>query len=323
VTLTWDVADPESPVTSTGCEPLTVSVDQPKTTYTCRASSGGGVTERTVTIGRDATPPTLDVTTAPDAPDGTNGWFVSTPTLNFACDDATSGVVGECPPTVQPDEGVSTTTRTISDHAGNSTEASLETKVDLTDPTVTCDDLVTYLLHQNGTLVGADITDTPSGPVHAREVLAVGTGTVGDQTATVTGTDLAGRTGSDVCDYRVVYGFSGFQPPVNGSAGAVNVVKAGKVVPLKWLLADAAGAPVTTLGSVQVSSVSHSCTATAGGVQDPVDETPVGGSGLQNFGDGSYQYNWRTPTSYAASCRIVRLDLGDDLLRTVEFRFTA
>ena len=126
-------------------------------------------------------------------------------------------------------------------------------KVDLTNPTVTCDDRVTYLLHQTGTLVGADVTDTPSGPVRAREVRAVDTGTVGDQTATVTGTDLAGRTGSDVCDYRVVYGFSGFQSPVNGSAGAVNVVKAGKVVPLKWLLADAAGVPVTTLGSVHVS----------------------------------------------------------------------
>ena len=62
---------------------------------------------------------------------------------------------------------------------------------------------------------------------------------------------MAGRHSSDVCDYRVVYGFSGFQPPVNGSPAAVNVVKAGKVVPLKWLLADAAGIPVTTLGSAQ------------------------------------------------------------------------
>ena len=58
-------------------------------------------------------------------------------------------------------------------------------------------------------------------------------------------------------------------------------------------------------------------------MQDPVDETAAGGSGLQNFGDGSYQYNWRTPTPYAGTCRTVRLDLADDLLRTVEFRFTA
>jgi hypothetical protein len=120
----------------------------------------------------------------------------------------------------------------------------------------------------------------------------------------------------------VVYGFSGFQPPVNRSAGAVNVVKTGKVVPLKWLLADATGVPVTTLGAAQVSSVGHTCGDPAGGVKDPVAETAVGGSGVQNSGDGSYQVNWRPPTSYAGSCRTVRLDLGDDLLRTVEFRFT-
>jgi hypothetical protein len=323
VTATWEAADPESPVTTVGCEPLSVTADQPKTTYTCTATSGGGVTVDKVEIGRDATPPLVTASIDPTAPDGTNDWYVTQPTVTFTCDDVTSGVK-TCPDQVPPAEGTSSVTRTGQDVAGNTADATYgPVKVDLTNPTVTCDDRVTYLLHQTGTLVGAAVTDTPSGPVRAREVLAVDTGTVGDQTATVTGTDLAGRTGSDVCDYRVVYGFSGFQPPVNGSAGAVNVVKAGKVVPLKWLLADAAGVPVTTLGSVRVSTVSHSCTTTAGGVQDPVEETAPGGSGLQNLGDGSYQYNWRTPTSYAGSCRTVRLDLGDDLPRPVEFRFTA
>jgi len=233
--------------------------------------------------------------------------------------------VAVCPEPVTALEGnASTVTGTARDNAGNTVDATYgPVKVDLTNPTVTCDSRVTYLLHQTGTLVEAEVTDTPSGPLRDREVLAVSTGSVGDQTATVTGTDLAGRTGSDVCDYRVVYGFSGFQPPVNGSPGATNVVKAGKVVPLKWLLADAAGVPVTTLTSASVSTVAHSCSTTSGGLQDPVDETASGGSGLQNFGDGGYQFNWRTPGAYAGSCRTVRLDLGDDLLRTVEFRFTA
>ena len=323
VTVHWDVADPDSPATlnTVGCDDVLVTADQPETTYTCTARSGGGLTTKSVTVKRDGTPPVVTAAADPPEPDGTNGWYVSTPTVTFTCSDPTSGVVS-CPAAVQPAEGVSTTTRTVSDHAGNPTEVSLETKVDLTNPTVTCDDRVTYLLHQTGTLVGADVTDTPSGPVRAREVLAVDTGTVGDQTATVTGTDKSGRTGSDGCDYRVVYGFSGFQPPVNGGAAAVNVVKAGKVVPLKWLLADAAGVPVTTLASVHVSSVSHICGDPAGGVEDPVDETAPGGSGLQNLGAGGYQFNWKAPGAYAGSCRTVRLDLGDDLLRTVEFRFT-
>jgi Calcineurin-like phosphoesterase/Bacterial Ig domain len=325
VSIHWKVTDPESPdtLTTVGCEDVLIDADQPETTYTCTARSGGGLTGRSVTVKRDGTPPVVTTVADPAEPDGTNDWYVTAPTVSFTCTDALADVA-ECPDPAQAGEGAaSTVTGTARDNAGNTADATYgPVKVDLTDPTVDCDDRVTYLLHQTGTLVGADVADTPSGPLRAREVLAVHTETVGDQTITVTGTDVAGRTGSDVCDYRVIYGFSGFQPPVNGSAAAVNVVKAGKVVPLKWLLADAAGIPVTSLGSVRVSTVSHSCTTTAGGVQDPVDETAVGGSGLQNFGDGSYQYNWRAPTSYAGSCRTVRLDLGDDLLRTVEFRFT-
>jgi hypothetical protein len=325
VSIHWDVTDPESPdtLTTTGCEDVLIDADQPETTYTCTARSGGGLTSKHVTVKRDGTPPVVTTVADPPEPNGTNDWYVTAPTVTFSCADAPADVA-DCPEPAQVGEGAaSTVTETGRDNAGNTTDATYgPVKVDLTNPTVTCDDRVTYLLHQTGAKVAADVTDTPSGPVRARELLAVGTGTVGDQTATVIGTDLAGRTGSHACDYRVIYGFSGFQSPVNGSADAVNVVKAGKVVPLKWLLADAAGVPVTTLGAAQVSSVSHVCASTADGVQDPVDETAAGSSGLQNFGDGSYQYNWRAPTSYAGSCRTVRLDLGDDLLRTVEFRFT-
>jgi hypothetical protein len=323
VSVHWDVADPESPDTlaTTGCDDVTVTADQPATTYTCTARSGGGLTSKKVTVKRDGTPPVVTTAVDPPEPDGTNGWFVRTPTLTFTCDDPTSGLKDGCPASVQPGEGVSTTTRTVNDHAGNSTETSLETKVDLTDPTVSCDDRPTFLLHQTAAQVAADVTDAPSGPVRARELLAVDTGTVGDQTATVTGTDNAGRVGSDACDYRVVYGFSGFRSPVNGAPDVVNVVKAGKVVPLKWALADAAGVPFASLAAASVSTVSHSCATTTGGLQDPVEEQATGGSGLQNAGDGSYQFNWRVPAGYAGSCRTVRLDLGDDLLRTLEFRF--
>jgi hypothetical protein len=326
VTVHWDVADLESPGTlaTTGCGDVIITADQPETTYTCTARSGGGLTTKSVTVKRDGTPPVVTTAVDPAEPDGSNGWFVSTPTVTFTCDDPTSGLVGTCPAPVRPGEGVSTTTQTVSDHAGNSTVTSLETKVDLTDPVVTCQPKPTFLLHLQDALL-ARVTDTApgSGPVPGTERVVAETSVVGDQTQPVRAEDVAGRSSSKVCDYRVVYGFSGFQSPVDGGVRAVNVVKAGKVVPLKWLLVDAAGIPVTTVGSAQVSSVSHTCGDPAGGLQAPVEETPVGGSGLQNFGDGSYQYNWKTPTSYAGSCRTVRLDLGDDLLRAVEFRFTA
>ena len=52
VTLTWSVVDDESAITSTsGCEQVTVNSNQPLTTYTCTATSAGGTTTQSVSIG--------------------------------------------------------------------------------------------------------------------------------------------------------------------------------------------------------------------------------------------------------------------------------
>jgi hypothetical protein len=46
VTVHWNVADLESPttLTTTGCDDVVITADQPETTYTCTARSGGGLT---------------------------------------------------------------------------------------------------------------------------------------------------------------------------------------------------------------------------------------------------------------------------------------
>jgi hypothetical protein len=41
-----------------------------------------------------------------------------------------------------------------------------------------------------------------------------------------------------------------------------------------------------------------------------VEEYAAGSSGLQNLGDGYYQFNWKTPTSYAGSCKSIKLVFG-------------
>ncbi|MGZ4687894.1 PxKF domain-containing protein, partial [Oryzihumus sp.] len=58
-----------------------------------------------------------------------------------------------------------------------------------------------------------------------------------------------------------------------------------------------------------------------GGTADQVEEYAAGGSGLQNLGDGYYQLNWKTPTSYAGSCKTAQLDLGDGTPHTAAFAF--
>lgn len=64
--LTWSVTDPESAVSTTGCADQHLTADQPKTTYSCSATSAGGssgpVTEE---IGLDLTDPAVVCGTTP------------------------------------------------------------------------------------------------------------------------------------------------------------------------------------------------------------------------------------------------------------------
>ena len=66
VSVSWTVTDIESPITSrVGCDPSTLSVDSGGTAYTCTATSAGGQGSGSVTVNRDATPPTITCGTAP------------------------------------------------------------------------------------------------------------------------------------------------------------------------------------------------------------------------------------------------------------------
>ena len=155
-----------------------------------------------------------------------------------------------------------------------------------------------------------------SGPV--ANGAAIDTATVGSQTFTVTASDNAGNPASASRNYTVVYGFPGFSQPVDNTVP--NRAKAGQTIPLKWRLTDATGTPVTTLTAVQVTVASLSCAF--GSTPDAVEEYASGSSGLQNLGDGYYQFNWKTPKSYAGSCETLQLNLGEGIYRTAAFQFT-
>ena len=119
---------------------------------------------------------------------------------------------------------------------------------------------------------------------------------------------------------KVDYRYAGFLDPVKNDA--LNVAKAGQVIPLKWRLTDASGAAVTTLAAAAVTAKDLSCTL-AGGTKAQVKEDASGSSGLQNLGDGYYQLNWKAPASYSNSCKTLQLDLGEGSgPRTVNFAFT-
>ena len=119
---------------------------------------------------------------------------------------------------------------------------------------------------------------------------------------------------------KVDYRYDGFLDPMQ-NGGVMNVVKAGSVTTLKWRLTDGSGAPITSLLSVKITVTDLSCTL--GTASDQLTEQAAGASGLQNLGNGYYQYNWKSPASYAKSCKTLQLDLGEGSgPRTARFGFT-
>jgi hypothetical protein len=113
--------------------------------------------------------------------------------------------------------------------------------------------------------------------------------------------------------------FVGFSQPVDNN-GALNKVKAGQAIPIKWRLLSSTGTPVTNLASATITVKSLNCSL--GTTVDAIEETVAGSSGLQNLGNGYYQLNWKSSTSYANSCKTMQLDLRDGVTHDALFQFT-
>lgn len=141
----------------------------------------------------------------------------------------------------------------------------------------------------------------------------------GDGTLTVTldGVVTTVEPGDQPLDLEA-WEFIGFSSPVDNGP-TVNVIRAGRAVPLKWRILDADGLPMTDLASATIRVTGYYCPA--GATEDLIEEFAVGGSSLQNQGDGYYQLNWTTPKLYAGSCKVLMLDIGDGVLHTALFEF--
>ena len=113
-----------------------------------------------------------------------------------------------------------------------------------------------------------------------------------------------------------VYQFSGFREPI--TTGALNTVKAGSTVPVKWRLTDGNDSAVADPASfVGLTAVLTACGT---GLVDDVIEATSTNTGLQYKGNGEWQYNWKTPKG-ATGCRQLRLTLGDGSVHTSAFAF--
>jgi hypothetical protein len=216
---------------------------------------------RTTLLGfLDETAPTTSIALVPSAPDGANGWYVSPVAVSVTTtDDSASGVAetrhaldptpvpvtfGELP-TGDPVTGISADGEhelyaASVDHTGNQeSPVRFAIPIDATAPTVTAVTPMPVFRLQGPGNVSAAVEDATSRPVAAIVSAPADVSSVGNKTMLLTGRDKAGNTATVSAPYRVGYRFLGFQAPLPQSS-----TKRGSTLPVKFQLANAAGAPI-------------------------------------------------------------------------------
>ena len=129
------MTDPElTNIKKSGCGTVSRTTDTWGTTYTCKATSAGGTSTRSVTIKRDATKPVVTITTPPSSATYNAG---TTGTPSFTCIEGGLGAPsGACTVTTPIDTamaGDKTFVVTATDRAGKIQSSTVHFKVvDLT-----------------------------------------------------------------------------------------------------------------------------------------------------------------------------------------------
>lgn len=193
----WHVVDDESQVTSTtGCYNR-VEYDTSGVTFTCTATSAGGTAVDSLTVKRDATPPTISgaATTAPNS----NGWYNTSVAIDWTCGDAMSGL-RSCPAdsVFSLSEGPNLTTSAMArDVAGNIQWASVTgINIDKTRPSASASvspPANAFGWHSSAATVSFSGTDAISGIDQCSSEVIISTETA--ERGVYGGcTDLAGNT---------------------------------------------------------------------------------------------------------------------------------
>ncbi len=125
----------------------------------------------------------------------------------------------------------------------------------------------------------------------------------------------------DACDPSTAasYSFSGFFPPVE-SAPAVNVVKAGAAIPVKFSLGGFQGMNIFAPNSP--SSASIPCDSTAASNEVELIDTNESSSLAYDSDSDQYRLLWKTDKAWANTCRQLDIALRDGSHHRANFRFT-
>ena len=116
----------------------------------------------------------------------------------------------------------------------------------------------------------------------------------------------------------VAWPFTGFFAPVQ-NLPVVNVMEAGRAVPLKFALGGDRGLAIFAAGSPSSQAVA----CQAGAATDPVELTVTAGSSSLSYDAARdrYTYTWKTERAWAGSCRQLLVRLADGTEHRASFRF--
>ena len=253
---------------------------------------------------------------------GTNGWYTSNVVVTWSVTDGESPVSNTfgCDPVTVSDNTTGVTLACTATSAGGTNTQAVRIKRDATAPTL-APTVSPNPIFLNATASAAPNANDATSGIASSSCATLNTATVGNKIVSCTATDRAGNVATTNASYAVMYQFVGFTAPVDGNS-VLNVAKVAKIVPVRWRLLNAAGAPITNLSSATVTVTVADLACPSGGTVDDLEEIGKGAAGLQNLGNGYYQFNWEAPKTYAGSCKTMRLDLGEGSTRNALFRFT-
>lgn len=113
------------------------------------------------------------------------------------------------------------------------------------------------------------------------------------------------------------YDFTGFFPPVNND-GVLNVMNAGRSIPVKFSLGGDMGLQVLAADS----PTSQQVACDQGVPTDPIETTVTAGASMLTYdpSTGQYSYVWKTDRTWTG-CRQFTLTLDDGSQHTALFKF--